>query len=63
MTGGALAAARECLAELEVDVDRMRANMTDDLYSEQQAFGVDGDYLGATATFVDRVLTAYGSGP
>jgi 3-carboxy-cis,cis-muconate cycloisomerase len=59
LTGGALAAARECLAGLEVDVERMRANMSDDLYSEQRALGLEGDYLGSATVFVDRVLDAW----
>jgi 3-carboxy-cis,cis-muconate cycloisomerase len=63
LTGGALAAARECLAGLEVDSERMRENMTDDLLSEQRALGLDGDYLGAAPAFVDRVLAAWRSEP
>jgi 3-carboxy-cis,cis-muconate cycloisomerase len=59
LTGGALAAARECLAGLEVDTARMRANMRDELASEQRAFGIEGDYLGAAPAFVDRVLAAW----
>jgi 3-carboxy-cis,cis-muconate cycloisomerase len=63
LTGGALAAARECLAGLEVDPGRMRANMSDDLYSEQRALGLVGDYLGEAPAFVDRVLEAWRSEP
>jgi 3-carboxy-cis,cis-muconate cycloisomerase len=59
LTGGALAAARECLAGLEVDAGKMRANMGDDLYSEQRALGLEGDYLGAAPLLVDRVLDAW----
>jgi 3-carboxy-cis,cis-muconate cycloisomerase len=59
LTGGALAAARECLAGLEVDVERMRANMGDGLRSEQRALGIEGDYLGSATVFVDRVLDAW----
>ncbi len=58
-TGGALAAARECLAGLEVDDVRMRANMSDDLASEQRVFGIEGEYLGAATVFVERVLEAW----
>jgi 3-carboxy-cis,cis-muconate cycloisomerase len=58
-TGGAAAAARDSLAGLEVDVDRMRANMSEDVYSEARAFGVEGDYLGASEALVDRVLARY----
>src|SRR5581483_21038 len=53
---GAAAAARASLAGLEVDAERMRANMTDDVYAEARAFGIDGDYLGVADTLVDRVL-------
>jgi 3-carboxy-cis,cis-muconate cycloisomerase len=59
LTGGALAAARECVAGMEVDTERMAANMSDDLYSEQRALGLEGDYLGAAPAFVDRVLDAW----
>lgn len=61
--GGAVTAARECLAGLQVDAERMRANMTDELLSEQRSFGREGDdpssYLGSAHAFVDRVLDAY----
>ena len=57
--GGAAAAVRECLAGLEVDVERMRANMGDDLGSEARALGIEGDYLGAAAELVDRILHRY----
>jgi hypothetical protein len=55
-TGGAVAAIRECLETLEVDATRMRANMRDDLYGERDAFGLEGDYLGAAESFVDDAL-------
>jgi 3-carboxy-cis,cis-muconate cycloisomerase len=55
-TGGAVAAARECVEALDVDAERMRMNMTDDLRSEQRAFGIEGDYLGAADAFVERAL-------
>jgi len=61
LTGGALAAARECLAGLEVDAERMRTNMRDDVYSEQRSLGIEGGYLGAAETLVDRVLAAWRS--
>lgn len=57
--GGAAAAARECVDALDVHPDRMRANMSDDLHSEQQALGVEGDYLGAADVFVERALERY----
>jgi hypothetical protein len=37
----------------------MRANMSDDLSSEQRALGVEGDYVGAAPAFVDRILDAW----
>jgi 3-carboxy-cis,cis-muconate cycloisomerase len=49
LTGSAVVAARECLAGLQVDAERMRANMTEDLLS---------DGLGSAEAFVDRVLEA-----
>jgi 3-carboxy-cis,cis-muconate cycloisomerase len=58
-TGGAAAAARECLAGLDVDVARMRANMTESLYSERERIDGEGEYLGSAAAFVDRGLAAY----
>src|SRR5580765_1250136 len=59
LTGGALAAARESLAALEVDRERMRANMSDDLSSEQQALGLEGEYVGAAPVLVDRILDTW----
>ncbi len=34
----------------------MRANMSDDLYAERDALGLDGPYLGAAEAFVDDVV-------
>jgi 3-carboxy-cis,cis-muconate cycloisomerase len=52
LSGGAVAAARESLAGLRVDSERMRANITEELFS-------DGTLnLGSAETFVDRVLAA-----
>jgi adenylosuccinate lyase len=56
LAGGAAAAIRECLESLEVDPDRMRENMRDELYAERDALGLAGDYLGAAERFVDIVL-------
>jgi adenylosuccinate lyase len=56
LAGGAAAATRECLESLEVDAERMRENMRDELYAERDAFGLAGDYLGAAEAFVDSVL-------
>jgi 3-carboxy-cis,cis-muconate cycloisomerase len=57
--GGAAAAVRESLAALEIDADRMRANMSDDLWAEARSFGIEGDYLGAAEELVDRILARY----
>jgi 3-carboxy-cis,cis-muconate cycloisomerase len=55
--GGAAAAARAALTGLEVHTDRMRANMTADVYSERDRLGLqDDDYLGSAEAFVDRAL-------
>jgi 3-carboxy-cis,cis-muconate cycloisomerase len=55
--GGAAAAARSALTGLEVHPDRMRANMTADVYSERDRLGLDDDdYLGSAEAFVDRAL-------
>jgi 3-carboxy-cis,cis-muconate cycloisomerase len=55
--GGAAAAVRAALTGLEVHADRMRANMTADLYSERDRLGLqDADYLGSAEAFVDRAL-------
>ena len=66
LTGGATAAIRECLDGLAVHPERMRANMTPDLFAERDALvkrGVlaasDGDYLGSAAAFVDRAVARY----
>jgi 3-carboxy-cis,cis-muconate cycloisomerase len=59
-TGGAVAWMRETLAGLEVDEERMRANVSRDVLSEAARFGIDasepGDYLGAADAFVARAL-------
>jgi 3-carboxy-cis,cis-muconate cycloisomerase len=55
--GGAAAAARTALTGLEAHPDRMRANMTADVYSERDRIGVeDAEYLGSAEAFVDRAL-------
>ena len=59
LTGGAAAAIRECLESLEVDSERMRANMRDELYSERDSLGLAGDHLGAAEHFVDVVLESF----
>ena len=61
--GGAAAWLRETLAGLEVDVERMRANIGDETLSEAQRLGIEAsgpeDYLGAADAFVDRALAFY----
>lgn len=63
LTGGAAAWMRETLEGLEVDVDRMRANISDDTLSEARRLNIDAgspdDYLGAAGAFVDRALEVY----
>lgn len=58
--GGAVAWMRETLAGLEVDEERMRANVTPDVLSEAARFGIDvsepADYLGSADAFVARAL-------
>ncbi|MGZ4314481.1 MAG: lyase family protein [Gaiellaceae bacterium] len=62
--GGAAAATRDSLEGLEVFPERMRANMTADLYSERDRLGLgdDTEYLGSTGTFVDRALARWREG-
>ena len=67
LAGGAAAAIRDCLDGLDVHVDRMRANMTGELFAERDALvergvleaGVDTAYLGSVDVFIDRALTRY----
>ena len=62
-TGGAAAAVRRSLAALDVDADRMRANISPDTLSEAARFGIDAqrpdDYLGSADAFVDRALALH----
>jgi 3-carboxy-cis,cis-muconate cycloisomerase len=54
---GAAAAVRRSLEGLEVFPDRMRRNMSSELYSERDRLGLDDpDYLGSTDAFVDAAL-------
>jgi 3-carboxy-cis,cis-muconate cycloisomerase len=59
-TGGAAAWMRETLEGLEVDGERMRANVAGETLSEAERFGIDaaepGDYLGVADAFVTRAL-------
>ena len=63
LTGGAAAWMRETLEGLEVDVERMRANIVDATLSEAQRLGIDAespeDYLGSSGAFVDRAVETY----
>jgi 3-carboxy-cis,cis-muconate cycloisomerase len=63
-TGGAAARLRETLEGLEVDEERMRANVSPETLSEAERFGSDAsepdDYLGAADAFVQRALDLYG---
>jgi 3-carboxy-cis,cis-muconate cycloisomerase len=64
-TGGAAEWMHETLAGLEVDADRMRANLTPETLSEAERFGgarEPDDYLGSANAFIDRAL-ALGSDP
>jgi 3-carboxy-cis,cis-muconate cycloisomerase len=63
LTGGAAACVRTTLAGLDVDAERMRANLREETLSEAARFrdgdvGFD-DYLGAAEAFVDRALAHY----
>ena len=59
--GGATASLRRALDGLEVDVERMRANIRDETLSEAQGHVTrPEDYLGSTGVFVDRALDFYG---
>lgn len=58
--GGAAAATRECLEQLEVFPERMRENMRPELYAERDRLGLsDPDYLGSAGAFVDRALARW----
>ena len=67
LAGGSAAGIRACLDGLVLHPDRMRANMSDGLFAERDAFvergvleaGADADYLGSADVFVDRALARY----
>jgi 3-carboxy-cis,cis-muconate cycloisomerase len=63
LTGGAAVAMRETLEGLEVDVERMRANIREETLSEARRFGAEvtspQDYLGSADAFVERALQFY----
>jgi 3-carboxy-cis,cis-muconate cycloisomerase len=62
-TGGAAAGVRRSLTGLEVDVDRMRANIEPVTLAEAERFGLAAerpeDYLGSVDAFVERALALY----
>jgi 3-carboxy-cis,cis-muconate cycloisomerase len=58
LSGAAAASIRDSLENIEVEPERMRANMRDDLYAERDAFGLEGAYLGEAEAFVDDVVGA-----
>ena len=64
-TGGAAASVRRSLAGLEVDVERMRANISPATLAEAARVGVDAsrpkDYVGSVDAFIDRALALYGA--
>jgi 3-carboxy-cis,cis-muconate cycloisomerase len=63
LTGGAASSMRETLEGLEVDVERMRANIVAETLSEAARFGAEvtrpQEYLGSADAFVDRALEFY----
>ena len=60
-SGGAAAAVRAALEGLEVDAERMRANVRPETHlgSGASCGRRPSDYLGAADAFVDRALAAY----
>jgi 3-carboxy-cis,cis-muconate cycloisomerase len=62
-TGGAADSVRRSLDGLEVNADRMRANIVDACLAEAARVGVEAkrpdDYLGSAAAFVDRALALH----
>jgi 3-carboxy-cis,cis-muconate cycloisomerase len=56
LTGGAVAAARTLVEGLEVDGERMRANLLPETTAEARGDVEPEDYLGAADGFVDRAL-------
>jgi 3-carboxy-cis,cis-muconate cycloisomerase len=62
-TGGAVASVARSLEGLRVDVERMRANLSDATLSEARRLGIDAarpdEYLGDVGTFVDRALARH----
>jgi 3-carboxy-cis,cis-muconate cycloisomerase len=59
LTGGAAAHVRETLEALEVDAERMRANLRAEATLEGGANVRPEDYLGSASAFIDRVLARW----
>jgi 3-carboxy-cis,cis-muconate cycloisomerase len=61
--GGAAASLRETLEGLEVDAERMRANVSLETLSEAERFAPEArgpeDYLGSAGALIDRALAFY----
>jgi 3-carboxy-cis,cis-muconate cycloisomerase len=59
--GGAAAALARSLGSLQVDTERMRANISPETLSEARRLGLDAgqpeDYLGSANAFIDRALS------
>jgi 3-carboxy-cis,cis-muconate cycloisomerase len=62
-TAGTAAAVRRSLDGLQVDAERMRANLSDDVLSEARRLGIEAatpdDYLGGAGALIDRALELY----
>jgi 3-carboxy-cis,cis-muconate cycloisomerase len=62
-TAGAAAAVRRSLDGLQVDAERMRANISADVLSEAERLGIAAerpeDYLGSADALIDRALALY----
>jgi hypothetical protein len=61
LTGGGAFHVRRALDGLEVDGDRMRANLRPETTSEAGRDVTPDDYLGAASALVDRALARFHS--
>lgn len=59
LTGGAAAHVREALEGIEVDAERMRANLGPETTSEARREVAPEDYLGSAGALVERALGRY----
>jgi 3-carboxy-cis,cis-muconate cycloisomerase len=59
LTGGAAAHARRTLEGIEVDADRMRANLRAETLSEAGKEVEPDEYLGSADAFVERALARF----